>query len=257
MISVLIPTTTGGVKYLRKLLPQLKPQIDFINGEILISDNESNDGTEQLLKEYKIYAQKNPRNTTFSQANNKLFQLSKFSPLLLNNDTEVIPNFINSMLQATKNKPTYGIFGCPIYRMQDRRIHHAGVYFTQQGVPYELGLPVGDINGISNTDPRVKESREVPSVTGACMLIRRQLYIDLGGLDEHYRTGWEDTDFVLRARERGVKVWYNGETELYHHHFGSKEQGRLQFESQNRQFYDSVWVTTGRANKVLRKDNFI
>lgn len=257
MISVLIPTTTGGLKYLTRLIPQLKPQIEKINGEILVSDNSSNDGTDRFLRQHNIFFEINNRNTTFSQSNNKLFQRSKYSPLLLNNDTEIVPNFIESMLKAMNEKHNYGIFGCPIYRMQDRRIHHAGVYFTQQGVPYELGLPVGDINGIPNTDQRIKESREVPSVTGACMLIRRQLYIDLGGLDEHYRTGWEDTDFVLRARERGVKVWYNSETEVYHHHFGSKEQGRLQFEAQNRQFYDSVWVTNGRANEVLRKDGFL
>lgn len=257
MISVLIPTTTGGLKYLVKLLPNLVPQVLHINGEVIVSDNGSNDGTKEYLTRFPVKVIQGTSSTTFSQANNRMFEASHFNPLLLNNDTEVAPLFIDSMLNAMNKKTDYGIFSCPIYRMSDKRIHHAGVYFTQQGVPYELGLPVGDINGIPNTDPRVKESKEVPSVTGACMLIKRQLFIDLGGLSEQYFTGWEDTDFVLRARERGFKVWYNAETQLYHHHFGSRDRGRLQYESQNRKHYDSIWVDTGRALEVLRKDNMI
>lgn len=251
MISVLIPTTDGGLKYLVKLIPQLKKQILDVNGEILVACNGCNDGSEDFLRNSGVKFMTLPRNTTFSHANNLMFAQSNYSPLLLNNDTEIPEGFIKTMYNTMITKVEYSIFGCPIYRMHDKRIHHAGVYFTQDGVPYELGLPVGDINGIPNTDPRVKESREVPSVTGACMLIRRQVYNDLGGLDEHYRTGWEDTDFVLRARERGFKVWYTGDTQIYHHHFGSKDKGRLQYEIENRRFYDLIWVTTGRAKKII------
>lgn len=253
MISVLIPTTDGGLRYLTRLIPQLKKQAQDVGGEILVACNGCTDGSENFLKNHGIRFFVMPRNTTFSQANNKMFFESNYNPLLLNNDVEITPNFLEVMAKTVNDKNDYAIFGCAIYRMQDKRIHHAGVYFTQDGVPYELGLPVGDINGIGNTDPRIKESREVPSVTGACMLIKRHVYVDLGGLDEHYRTGWEDTDFVLRARERGFKVWYTGDTHIYHHHFGSKDQGRLQHEVDNRRFYDTVWVSTGRAKEVLRK----
>ena len=257
MVSVLIPTTTGGFKYISKLVPLLKKQITEVNGEILIAVNGANDGTEEYLRNQKIFFISLPRNTTFSQANNKLAQVAKNDLLLLNNDTETPDGFLKKMSDEFQSKKEYSIMGCTIYRLSDKRCHHAGVYFTEQGIPYELGLPVGDINGIPNTDPRVKTSREVPSVTGACMMIRKELYKKLGGLDEHYFTGWEDTDFVLRAREKGEKVWYCAEAHIYHHHFGSRDQGRLQHELQNRQFYDSVWVHTGRAIQILRKDNFL
>lgn len=250
MISVLIPTTTGGLKYLVKLIPQLKEQVSQVGGEILVSCNGANDGTEEFLRSQNVFFMTQPRITTFSQANNRLFEVSKHNPLLLNNDTEIPKDFISTLIKQTNEKPQHAIFGCAIYRMVDKRIHHAGVYFTMHGIPYELGLSVGDMPGIQNTDPRVKESREVPSVTGACMLIRREVYKELGGLGEMYKTSWEDTDFVLRAREKGYTVWYTGDTQLYHHHFGSKDQGRLTNEAHNRQMYDQIWVNTGRIFEV-------
>ena len=61
------------------------------------------------------------------------------------------------------------------------------------------------------------DARSVPAVTGACMMIDRGLFGDLGGLSEHYVIGdFEDSDLCLKAHEQGFGSYYTPEVELYH-----------------------------------------
>ena len=177
--------------------------------------------------------------------------------LFLNNDTKISPNFVDEMLKTFEIDPKIGIVGCLIYSMDNpKKVLHAGICFTQNYVPYELGMKqpfVPEIQDLPANDPRVRSVREVPSVTAACMMVKREVFEKIGGFDEQYINGWEDTDFVLKARELGYKVFYTGKTFIHHVHFGSKHAGRFNFEAQNRKRYDDVWVTTRRAKKVLGK----
>jgi hypothetical protein len=65
----------------------------------------------------------------------------------------------------------------------EKRVQHAGVMFTDTYVPYELGLPVASVApGIPFNDPRVKQTSEVPSVTFACVMIKKECWDEVGGL---------------------------------------------------------------------------
>lgn len=251
MVSIIIPTTTGGLSHLVKLMPTLT-QIKTSH-EIIIVDNNSHDGTLNYLSNYDciIKVNKNPKN--FAASNNQGVSLAHGEYiLLLNNDTYVTDSFLDKMLSTFQRDPKIGIVGCLLWKMgQPKVVQHAGVYFTENFVPYELGMANPAVPKISIQDERVKSIREVPSVTAACMLMKREVWDTVGGLDEGYHTGWEDTDFVLRAREKGYTVWYNGAAEVYHAHFGSTSAGRFKFEAQNRTRYDDIWVNTGRAKQVL------
>jgi GT2 family glycosyltransferase len=251
MVSVIVPSTTGGLVYLSRLMPILSREPDT---QIIIIDNNSHDGTTNFLGTYDCLIKVNNPGKSFSQSNNQGAKLAQGDYLLfLNNDTIPQEGFIQEMRATFNLDPKIGIVGTLLYTMDNpKKIQHAGVYFTQDYVPYELGLPIGDFApGILVNDPRAKLTREVPSVTAACMMVKREVFNDVGGFDENYINGWEDTDFVLKVRELGYKVWYNGNTHVYHQHFGSRSQGRFKFENQNRQRYDDIWVNTGRAKAVL------
>jgi len=247
-ISVIIPTMTGGLSHLAGLMPTLAPE----NLDVVIVDNGSRDGTTNFLSQYECTLRINKTNLGFSRANNQGAKLAQGEYLLfLNNDTQVIHGFAEEMRRTFELDPRIGIVGCLIYTMNlPRKVQHAGICFTQDYVPYELGLPIPSVApGILNNDPRVSMVHEVPAVTAACMMVKKSVFEELGGFDEAYINGWEDTDLVLKARERGYKVWYTGKTYITHKHFGS--MGRMKYEGQNRNRYDEIWVNSGRAKKIL------
>lgn len=233
-----------------KLMPGLAQE----GTEIIIIDNDSRDGTVNYLSWYDCLLKINKVKMNFSQSNN--YGASKASGeylLFLNNDTIISPNFAEEMLKTFSIDPRIGIVGCQIRTMEvTPRIQHAGVMFTTDYVPYELGLPQPDISpGLLRNDDRVGSVREVPAVTACCMMVRKSVFEELGGFDEEYLNGWEDIDFVLRAREKGYKAWYTGKTFIKHLKFGSRTAGRFKYEKENRQRYDDIWVHTKRAKEVL------
>ena len=83
-------------------------------------------------------------------------------------------------------------------------------------------------------------------------MVSKKAFNDIGGFDENYINGWEDVDFCLKAREKGYKIFYNGNAVIAHQRFGSKNAGRFLKEQENRALYDSIWVNTGRAEKALK-----
>lgn len=254
-ISILIPTTFGGLNYLTKLMPALAQEASENNAEIIVVDNNSKDGTANYLSNYDCTVKFNKVNLGFAKAHNQAAKIAQGNYLLLlNNDTAVYPGFISGLLKTIKSAPKIGIVGCLIYLMDNtKKIQHAGIMFTDTGMPYELGMEVaGFAPAIAYNDPRVRAVREVPAVTGACMLIDRQCWDEINGFDEGYLNGWEDTPLCLAAREKGWKIYYNGEVYIKHKRFGSVHAGRLQNEAANRNRYEAQWVTTGRALKVLK-----
>lgn len=247
-VSVIIPTMTGGFTHLAGLLPLLSLEPDK---EIIIVDNASRDGTTNYLSNHECVVIVNKSNEGFAKANNKAALYARGEYLLfLNNDTRINPGFLQEMVNTFSADPKVGVVGCLILELEEKKVQHAGIMFTDEYVPYELGSVVpGITSGIPFNDDRVHAVREVPSVTGACLMVKKSLYQELGGFDEEYKNGWEDNDFVLKVREKGYKVYYTGKTYIRHRRFGS--HGRLAWELQNRQRYDAIWVATGRAKKAL------
>lgn len=241
---------TGGFSHLTKLLPLLSVEPDI---EIIIIDNNSRDGTINYLANHSCTVRINKDKKSFSASNNQGRDLARGEYLLfLNNDTVITPGFTKVMQETFLLDEKIGIVGCLLYNMESpKKIQHIGVCFNEEYVPYELGQTSQVSPSISFGDPRVKAVRPVPSVTAACMMVKRDVFDAIGGFDEEYLNGWEDTDFVLRARELGYKVWYNGNAVVYHKHFGSTNAGRMAHEQENRQRYDDIWVHTGRAKTVL------
>lgn len=249
MVSVIIPTSIGGFTHIATVLPLLELEPDK---EIIIGDNGSRDGTVNYLSMHECTVVCNNKNLGFAIANNKCARIAQGEYLLfLNNDTVITPGFLQEMVNVFTHDEKIAVVGCLILEANDKQVQNAGIMFTEDYIPYELGpeLP-GFSPGIAYQDDRVHVVREVPAITGACLMIKKEVFWEVGGFDELYVNGWEDNDLCLKVREKGYKIFYTGKTKIRHKRFGSR--GRFNHERENRTRYDSIWVHTGRAKKVLK-----
>ncbi len=89
-------------------------------------------------------------------------------------------------------------------------MQHAGVVFAANGFPVHVYY------GFPGDHPAVNKARRFKAVTGACLLVRRRVFEQLGGLDPAFHNVYEDVDLCLRALEAGREVHYCPESVAYH-----------------------------------------
>ena len=212
LVSIIIPVfnkwdlTKQCLNYLRKNTPQ--------NHEIIVVDNASTDGTRerllQLQQEGIVKVVINETNEGFAKACNKGARAASGSYLLfLNNDTVVHPGWLEAMLKAFGQAEQTGIVGSRLV-YPDFTIQHAGITFTEQGLPYHIH------RGVQWNDSKVNRSKIIPAVTGACMMIPTTVFKQISGFDESYHMYVEDIDLCLRVWEVGYKVVYSPESMVTH-----------------------------------------
>jgi GT2 family glycosyltransferase len=169
----------------------------------------------------------------FAKANNAGFRRypSPFH-LLLNNDVLLGELSIQHMLRLLVKTPSAGICGTRLL-FPDGSIQHCGVVFGDRETgPYHVNRKRrGDLV------PRV--DGEYQAVTGACMLVRGELWGELDGLCEDYEFGLEDIDFCLRSRARGWRVVCSNATDSLH--FESSTPGRAELDRTSRKLFMQRW----------------
>jgi GT2 family glycosyltransferase len=138
--------------------------------------------------------------------------------LLLNDDIEVItPDWIESMLEYAQ-WPEIGAVGAKLL-YPDGRLQHAGVTFLD-------GKPLHNHRGWPGNDPGYwfgnVSVRNCSAVTGACVLTRRATYHDVGGFPEALPLNFNDVEFCLKLRQRGLRIVYQPYAQLYHFESVSK-----------------------------------
>lgn len=136
--------------------------------------------------------------------------------LLLNNDTEVITaNWMEELLMYAQREDV-GAVGAKLY-YANKTIQHAsvviglGAHRTAGHTHY--GVPLQNLGYMG----RLCYAQDVSAVTGACLLVKKSLYEELGGLDESFEISLNDVDFCLRLRERGLLNVWTPFAELYHY----------------------------------------
>ncbi len=145
------------------------------------------------------------------------------APYILFLSSEIVaadPSWLKNLLPQERRTAIVGarlLYPCDIPGPLAGMIQHAGVARNADGVPYHpfLGWPADA--------PEVKSPRQVNAVTGACLLVRRSVWDELGGWDERFGRGvYEDVDLCWRARRKGYEVLYQPEAWLYHYESASK-----------------------------------
>ena len=156
------------------------------------------------------------RNGGYAAANNAGARLARGSVLvMLNSDVVPIePGWLNLLAERFLRSPKTAICG-PKLLYEDGAIQHAGMYFAKSHVGrwlnhhFHKGMPRSF--GPANVD------RLVPAVTGACLVVRREIFDSVGGFTEDYVIGdYEDSDLCLKIRRAGYDIAYVPSAELYH-----------------------------------------
>lgn len=140
--------------------------------------------------------------------------------LLLNNDIKVIsPDWLEQMLMFSQ-RPDVGAVGAMLYYPDDT-IQHAGLIIGIGGSAghSHKGFRRGDIGYLQ----RLTLAQDLSGVTGACCMVPRQVWEDVGGLDESFAVAFNDVDLCLRIRKAGYLIVWTPYAELYH--FESKSRG--------------------------------
>jgi GT2 family glycosyltransferase len=131
--------------------------------------------------------------------------------LFLNNDAEVLSRRWLGHLLRVAADPTVGVVGATLL-YPDRTIQHAGLF------PRTDGLWVHPHRGARAAEhTELGHTRGVPAVTGACLMIRRGLFDELGGFDERFPVAYNDVDLCLRVRQRGLLVVVSPAARLIHY----------------------------------------
>ncbi len=145
--------------------------------------------------------------------------------LFLNNDTEVLTeDWIERMLQLA-NHPTIGVVGATLF-YPDGSLQHAGIERQDDGQWRHAhhGLPREEIG----KKGEILVSRTVPAVTAACLLIRRSLFLEMGGFDEQLGVTFNDVELCLRSWRRNLKVAVTPHARLLHFECMSRGYARDQ-----------------------------
>jgi GT2 family glycosyltransferase len=145
--------------------------------------------------------------------------------LLLNDDTEVISGeWLSAMLEQSQ-RPEVGAVGAKLL-YPDGRIQHAGVVM-EVGNPWTPGR-AGHAYKLYDADSpshlgTLQATCNYSAVTGACMMLRREVFEEVGGFDEeNFAVAFNDVDLCLRIRERGYFIVYTPHAKLYHHESASR-----------------------------------
>jgi GT2 family glycosyltransferase len=157
------------------------------------------------------------RNAGFANANNAGVGLAR-APLLLLMNSDVLPDrpgWLEQMAAFHESRDDIGALG-PKLLYEDDSIQHAGIHFHRadgQAVWQDAHY----FKGLHRDFPDANVPRPVPVVSGACMMVSRERYDSMGGLQGAYVQGdYEDADLCLRMMEAGLRNWYFPGAELYH-----------------------------------------
>lgn len=235
-LTIIIPTRDKATM-LRRCIDSIKKRSTYRNYEIMVVDNESRErATREYLRSFDGRVVEYPHPFNYAKMMNFAVREAGETPfvLLLNNDTEVISEgWIEALLEHGQ-RPEVAAAGARLL-YPNGTPQHEGIIM---GFP---GVTAGNVD-FNGYDGMGETIRDCSAVTGACMLMRTDLYLELGGLEEQLGVAFNDVDLCLRAREKGFEIVYTPYALLYHHE--SATRGKLH-PDEDEQFFRARWGEPG------------
>jgi GT2 family glycosyltransferase len=226
-ISIIIPLYNQA-RYTRRCIEALLKNTNSDLFEIIVVDNHSTDETPRFLSSLheSVTVITNPVNMGFATACNQGAQAASCSYLLfLNNDTEVLPGWLEPLIQTLEGGSDIGAVGSKLL-YPDGRIQHSGVIVIEQKNVCSL-LPRHVFMGEDPERFPVDRPMCFQSLTAACLLVRKKDFISLDGFDEAYWNGCEDVDFCFRLLQIGKKLIYQPQSVVVHHESRSGQERQV------------------------------
>ena len=219
-VSIIVPTRNSRalVEACVRSVRSLTAYPDF---EITLVDNGSDDpdalaAFEALARQGLVRLRSDPRPFNYAALNNQAVRESDGALVcLLNNDIEAVHADWLEEMAGIALQPGVGAVGAKLL-YPDGRIQHGGVLVGVYDAADHLyaGVP----GGAPGLDAQLLVRREVSAVTAACLVVRRSLYLEVGGLDEdRFPVGFNDVDFCLKLRALGLRNVWTPHARLIHH----------------------------------------
>ncbi|KVE42484.1 glycosyl transferase family 2 [Burkholderia sp. BDU5] len=218
-ISIIIPTR-DGLSLIKQCIDSILAKTIYPDYEIIVIDNGSVKTEtlvyfESLKSEPRIRVMRDDSPFNYSALNNRAAAITTGDYLcLLNNDIEIISAEWLNELVGIASQPGNGAVGAALWYPNDT-LQHGGVVIGLGGVAGHMHtkLPRGSFGYFC----RAAATQNLSAVTAACLVIRKSIYMEVGGLDEELSVAFNDVDFCLRVREAGYRNVWTPYAELYHH----------------------------------------
>ena len=250
-VSILIPNKDNS-KLLKDAINSIIENTTYNNYEIVVIENGSTE--KETLKYYDELKDK-PKVKILRIDENGEFNYSRLINLgvknvdgdfvlQLNNDTKILTkNWLEMMIGYSQQKEIGAVGGRLYY--EDKTIQHAGIIVGLSGIAGNMlvNLPYGEKAYFG----REAATRNVAAVTGACLLCRRELYEEVGYMDEEqFKVAFNDVDFCLKLLEKGYRNVYIPYVELYHYEsktrgyeYSKEKEERFNREAEN---FKNKWI---------------
>ena len=264
-VSILIPTC-DHIDDLETCIESIYDRTTYPDFEVILIENNSKDP--ETFRTYERMRKEHPDNLKVIIWEGKGFNYSALNNfgekyatgeyiLLLNNDTEVItPKWLEEMVMYAQQERV-GCVGVKLLYPDDT-IQHAGIGFgflTLAGHMHK-NFPAGHPGYMG----RLVYAQDVYAVTAACLMVRKDVYEQVGGLDESFAVAFNDVDFCVRVREAGYTNIFTPFAQLYH--YESKSRGLDESPEKRKRFVSEVerfqkrWKAQLEAGDPCMNPNF-
>lgn len=209
-------------KCIDSILSQYNYEIKKRELEVIVVDNASSDGTLDSLKKFRsIKIIENPQNFGFSKGNNIGAKRTKGEFILfLNSDTQIKDKGFLKMTEFFNDKKDVGILGGKLINPDGSAQPSCGKFYTFFNfLIMILGL---ERLGLLRLSPN--NVKKVDWVSGACFMVRKNLFETLKGFDEYFFMYVEDMEFCFRAKKQGFLTYFHPNIKLVHKELGSSNR---------------------------------
>ncbi len=221
-------------EFLCKCIASILSQTTNIAFEIVVIDSGSFDGCGSMLRDCypQVRFLQNKENVGFARANNLAFNISTGDCVLfLNPDTELVGPAINIIFAALQKLPNAGVVGGKLLN-SDRTIQTTSIkafpnllnQILDVGMLQRL-FPRARVWGMWPLFNKTETPTEVDVVSGACMIMRRSVFEQIGKFSTHYFIYSEDVDLCLKTKLAGLKNYYIPSAVIIHHGGASTSVG--------------------------------
>lgn len=212
VVSIIIPAY-GNIHHTLACLRSIHCFMPAVAIEVIVAEDAS--GDPQILRLREIEGLRflvNARNLGFLRSCNAAAGQARGRYLhFLNNDTEVTKGWLDAMLRLFATEPDCGMVGSMLV-FPDGRLQEAGAYVRPDGWTVQHGKGAEPVEAIAGPGRHI-----VDYCSAACLLVRRDLFLALGGFDPLYDPAYfEDVDLMFRMRARGFYTYLCGDVEVTH-----------------------------------------
>jgi GT2 family glycosyltransferase len=214
------------IDLLRNCLDSIFRQTWRVTLQIIVVDNASTDGSAAMVRDEfpQVELIANSENVGFARANNQAFGRARGRyVLMLNSDTVILPSAFDTMAEFMDSHPPAGATGCKLLNADGSlqrscwrgfpslRMAVVDAFYLWRLMP---GLPW--VRTSEYTEQELQDTLEVDHLLGACMLVRREIIEQVGGMDESLFLFLEETEWCYRIKSHGWKIYFLPTAQIIH-----------------------------------------